>query len=178
MNKSEIDLVQVVEASGVELKKSGVNLMGVCPFHADKNPSMSVSRERFHCFGCGERGDVIDYVRKKHGLSYPEAKRQLGLSEEKPDPAVARQIERQKALLKEYEKWQVDYSNEIGLLLRAGRKLMHGLTEAEFEKSTFLQDFETWEYHLNVLAVGSKQECFQLYQEVKHGRSVRTAKAA
>ena len=43
---------------GIEVKRNG---MACCPFHDDKNPSMKVD-QRFHCFGCGEDGDVIDFI--------------------------------------------------------------------------------------------------------------------
>ena len=45
---------------GIEVKRNG---MACCPFHDDKNPSMKVD-QRFHCFGCGEDGDVIDFTAK------------------------------------------------------------------------------------------------------------------
>ena len=48
------------------------NGMCVCPFHADKNPSMKVDR-RFHCFGCQEDGDVIDFVSRLEAVSPKEA---------------------------------------------------------------------------------------------------------
>jgi hypothetical protein len=180
MHKSEIDLASIVEASGVELRRCGNHLSGVCPFHADKDPSMHVYQDgHFHCFGCGARGDVIDYVRKKHGLSYPEALRQLGLSDEKPDPAVARQIERQKALLKQFERWQVRYSNKVGGLLRMCGRAIDLMTPEDFDdRGDFYGWMETYKYHLDILAFGSQEERFQLYREVKHGRSVRVEKAA
>jgi DNA primase len=63
----------------VSLKKSGHNFMGLCPFHGEKTPSFSVNQERqiFHCFGCGEGGDVFTFVMKREGLSFPEALRFL-----------------------------------------------------------------------------------------------------
>ena len=41
--------------------------MAVCPFHKDKNPSMKIDR-RYYCFGCGEKGDAIDFVAKFYGI--------------------------------------------------------------------------------------------------------------
>ncbi|KRF26494.1 DNA primase [Phycicoccus sp. Soil803] len=62
----------VVAASGVELHPTGRSLMGCCPFHDDRTASLSVGGvpDRFHCFGCGASGDVIDYVARLHGLSF------------------------------------------------------------------------------------------------------------
>lgn len=63
----------------VSLKKSGRNYMGLCPFHGEKTPSFTVNQERqiFHCFGCGEGGNVIGFIMKREGLSFPEAVRFL-----------------------------------------------------------------------------------------------------
>jgi DNA primase len=59
-------LVNIVEQAGVQLKRAGSHRwQGLCPFHADRTPSffVDVERERFTCFGCKARGDVIDFVR-------------------------------------------------------------------------------------------------------------------
>ncbi len=63
----------------VSLKKSGRNFMGLCPFHGEKTPSFTVNQERqiFHCFGCGEGGNVFVFIMKREGLSFPEAVRLL-----------------------------------------------------------------------------------------------------
>ena len=58
---------------GIEVKRNG---MACCPFHDDKNPSMKVD-QRFHCFGCGEDGDVIDFTAKLFDLSTKEAAEKL-----------------------------------------------------------------------------------------------------
>jgi DNA primase len=65
----------VVAASGVELTQRGRGFMGCCPFHDDSTASLSVGGvpDRFHCFGCGAGGDVIEYVHRFTGLSFTEA---------------------------------------------------------------------------------------------------------
>lgn len=65
----------VVSASGVELTRRGQGFMGCCPFHDDSTASLSVGGvpERFHCFGCGAGGDVIEYVHRLTGLSFTGA---------------------------------------------------------------------------------------------------------
>jgi hypothetical protein len=64
----------------VELRKTGKEWTGLCPFHADKTPSLHVNEDKgvFHCFGCGESGDVFDFVMKLDGVSFAEAKKSLG----------------------------------------------------------------------------------------------------
>ena len=67
--------IEEVISEYVQLKKSGRNYMGLCPFHNEKTPSFSVSPENgfFHCFGCGAGGDAITFIRKIENLDYVEA---------------------------------------------------------------------------------------------------------
>lgn len=71
------DRADIVDLIGeyVDLKRSGSNYMGLCPFHSEKTPSFSVSPSKsiFKCFGCGVGGDVITFVMKRENLSFPEA---------------------------------------------------------------------------------------------------------
>jgi DNA primase len=70
------DIVDLISAY-IDLKKAGKNFLGLCPFHAEKEPSFTASLEKqiFHCFGCGQGGDVFTFVMQYHNLSFPEAVR-------------------------------------------------------------------------------------------------------
>ena len=72
--KNRISIVEVVKEY-VPLRRSGSNYIGLCPFHADKNPSMSVSDEKkiFKCFACREGGDVFHFLEKILNITYYEA---------------------------------------------------------------------------------------------------------
>lgn len=72
--KSRIDIVDFISGH-VQLKKSGQNWKGLCPFHQEKTPSFMVSQSKqiFHCFGCGAGGDVITFFLKHDSLSFHEA---------------------------------------------------------------------------------------------------------
>ena len=91
---------EVVAASGVELQPRGHGFVGCCPFHEDLTPSLSVGGvpDRFHCFGCGASGDVIDYVRRRFDLGFVEAVEHLESGASKPfreaAPAPPRQPDR------------------------------------------------------------------------------------
>lgn len=76
--KDRVDIVAVVERR-VELHRAGVNLRGLCPFHQEKTPSFFVFPDsgRWKCFGCGESGDVFDFVQKADGLTLRETIREL-----------------------------------------------------------------------------------------------------
>jgi DNA primase len=67
--------VASVAASVVNLKRSGNELVGLCPFHGEKSPSFYIfaGGQRFHCFGCGASGDVLDFVMAFHGVRLREA---------------------------------------------------------------------------------------------------------
>ncbi|WBW50386.1 DNA primase [Peptoniphilus equinus] len=72
--RERTDIVQVI-GDYVQLKKSGSNYMGLCPFHNEKTPSFSVSPNKgiFKCFGCGEGGDVISFIMKREHLEFRDA---------------------------------------------------------------------------------------------------------
>ena len=76
--KEEADIVQII-GECVELKRSGTRFLGLCPFHGEKTPSFSVhsGQQFFHCFGCGESGDVFSFIMKYHSLDFPEAVKTL-----------------------------------------------------------------------------------------------------
>jgi DNA primase len=71
---SRVDIVEVI-GRHVELKKSGANHMGLCPFHGEKSPSFSVSaaKQFYHCFGCGAHGDAIRFLMEHSGMSFRDA---------------------------------------------------------------------------------------------------------
>ena len=72
--KNQIDIVDIIEHF-LPVKKMGANYKCVCPFHDDKNPSMSISQSKqiFHCFACKAGGDAIKFVMDYEKLTYPEA---------------------------------------------------------------------------------------------------------
>ena len=80
--KERHPLGEVVEASGVRLSGRGRVRQGVCPFHEEAEGSFTVyaDSQRWYCFGCGEGGDVLDFVRRAENLSLPEAIRRLDSS--------------------------------------------------------------------------------------------------
>ncbi len=72
--KDNSDIVNII-SDYVSLKKSGSNYIGLCPFHNEKTPSFTVSESKqlFHCFGCGEGGDVLTFIMKKENLDFIDA---------------------------------------------------------------------------------------------------------
>ncbi|MGB9147936.1 MAG: DNA primase, partial [Acidobacteriaceae bacterium] len=75
--KEQADIVKIV-GEYVRLRKAGAqNYSGLCPFHKEKTPSFNVhaGRQFYHCFGCGQSGDVFSFVQKIENVGFPEAVR-------------------------------------------------------------------------------------------------------
>ena len=125
--KQSVSTREAAAFYGIEVKRNG---MACCPFHDDKNPSMKVD-QRFHCFGCGEDGDVIDFTAKLFDLSPKEAAEKLaqdfGLIYDSQAPPRRRYVrqkteaqkfreDRQRCyrVLSDYyyllKKWEIDHS--------------------------------------------------------------------
>jgi DNA primase len=89
--KQQADIVRIV-GDYVKLRKAGAqNFSGLCPFHSEKTPSFSVhaTRQFYHCFGCGESGDVFSFVQKLENITFPEAVRLIAQKLGVPMPKVA-----------------------------------------------------------------------------------------
>ena len=74
--KREVSIQRLAEARGIKLTRRGKSLMGLCPFHKDRNPSLSVDpvENVWNCLGaCGEGGDVISWVMRAEGISFTHA---------------------------------------------------------------------------------------------------------
>ena len=76
--KSRLPVAEIVGET-VQLKRAGSTLKGLCPFHTEKTASFTVSpeRESWHCFGCGEHGDIFTFVMKRDGIDFREALNRL-----------------------------------------------------------------------------------------------------
>ena len=85
INRDTIDTIlttaRVEEVIGdyVNLRRRGVNLLGLCPFHNEKTPSFTVSPAKgiYKCFGCGKAGNSVNFIMEHEHFSYPEALKYL-----------------------------------------------------------------------------------------------------
>lgn len=101
---ARIDIVEVI-GPHVELKRSGASLMGLCPFHAERSPSFSVTpgKAMYYCFGCGAGGDAIRFLMEHLGLSFLDAVRELAqrVGMQVPEEQVSAQERERRATLRE-----------------------------------------------------------------------------
>ncbi len=103
-----MDATRIEEVIGefVTLKKRGVNLIGLCPFHNEKTPSFNVSASKgiYKCFGCGKGGNVVSFLMEHEHYTYPEALRFLAkkynieIEEERPTPEQQEAMDEKESL--------------------------------------------------------------------------------
>ena len=95
--KARTDLADLIAGYGIQVKRAGGSYKACCPFHHEKTPSFNIqpSKGFYHCFGCGESGDVIKFVMKYEGLGFVEAAKKLAaaanitIEETNSDPQAA-----------------------------------------------------------------------------------------
>ena len=99
------DIVDVI-SNYVSLKKKGASHFGLCPFHNEKSPSFSVSRDKqmYYCFGCGAGGNVFTFIMEYENYTFPEALKML---------AERAGIELPKVELSEEERKMADYKSVL-----------------------------------------------------------------
>lgn len=112
--KAKLDVADVI-GEYVQLKQAGTSLKACCPFHHEKSPSFFVSKEKqiWHCFGCGEGGDIFGFVMRMEGLEFVEALRLLakkaGVVLRKEDAGASSEKQR----LAEINLWAAKYFHEV-----------------------------------------------------------------
>jgi DNA primase len=128
--KVTTDLKLLVESKGIKLKKNGKGYFGLCPFHNDTNPSLSItpSKNEWHCFGCGKGGDVIRFIELFDQVDFKEAVKRLSTVH----PA-ATAVKKKKPLIKQTTKLTPEH---IKLLIRV----------IEFYNSAFAEDDRAMQY--------------------------------
>ncbi|ROL58564.1 DNA primase [Bacteroidetes/Chlorobi group bacterium Naka2016] len=142
-----IEAIDIVDYIGeaVNLRRRGVNFVGLCPFHQEKTPSFTVSPEKkiFKCFGCGKSGNVITFAIEYYGLTYHEALKELakraGIRYEPLTEKVKEELTKRDRILqaleyakKYYQKVLYTQSGNVALAYLANRGYTK-TTIAEFE---------------------------------------------
>ena len=180
--KQKIDIVEIIQQSGVQIRKQGKDYFGCCPFHSEKTASFSVSpaKQIYHCFGCGAGGDVIEFVMEYHNLDFPGALQYLGI--EQTTPQTKQQIrkqskaryraEKRKAyqdkLYKEFKAWIVSYQWYCIEWIDLINSAMKMLSWEHIKKlSDLIKQVSTWRYHSELIETGDEPLLYELYQDLK-----------
>lgn len=144
---NQIDLVEVIGAY-VQLRKTGKNFMGLCPFHSEKTPSFSVSPEKqlYHCFGCGKGGNAFTFLMEMEGLSFTEAvyhlANQIGfpIEAENISPGEKRKRQEKEWMLKAHHLVAQLYHHVL-MERKEGREALDYLKQRGFDTAT-IQTFQ------------------------------------
>jgi DNA primase len=99
--KAASDIFQII-SEYVPLKKSGQSFKGLCPFHSEKTPSFFVHQDKqiYHCFGCGNGGNVFSFLMQYENIPFPEAVRQLAARGGVRLPALKQKDSREEGLIR------------------------------------------------------------------------------
>ncbi len=137
--RERVSLVDVV-SHHVKLQRRGREFVGLSPFKQERTPSFTVVPDKgfFHCFSSGEHGDVIGFLMRMEGLSFPEAVEKLaqaaGLEVPRDSPEAAAQARRRRGLLEAVEAAAAFYERQ--LRLPAGRRAMDYLRGRGLDDNT------------------------------------------
>lgn len=173
--KNGIDFIAVLQQRGIELKKRGNRHVALCPFHSDSEPSFVVFPDgHFKCFGCGEYGDVFDFMQKYHGVDFKGALQALGIEQEMLTPEKREEIKKledRRETIKAFQMWEVAASNEAGMLCRACRKVLAEIkTEADLDRlGNLYHGLSVWQYHLDILIHGGNEAKLGLFRSGDYG---------
>lgn len=156
--KIKADIVAVV-GRYVQLKKKGRNFTGLCPFHKEKTPSFIVSPEKniCHCFGCGEGGNVFNFVMKIENVSFVESVKILGemvgieVEEDQWSPQHQQQKEETDLLLEINQKAAELYKKQVTSLKAAEYLKQRGLPAETILKFELGYAPESWSFLLDNL---------------------------
>ena len=163
--KDNVSLREVAQRYGIDVNRYSKAL---CPFHNDRHPSLYVADDHYHCFGCGEHGDVIDFAAKLFGLPLYEAAQQLAadfhLTPEKPPSAAAlhaKRIRTEAQQLIENERLCFSVLSDYARVLRSWKVQYAPQSPAEAPDERFEEachKLDEAEYYLDILAFGDSYE--------------------
>lgn len=182
--KAAVTLRQAAEHYGLQVRRNG---MTCCPFHNDRHPSLYVSDDHYHCFACGEHGDVIDLTAKLFDLRLYDAARKLvsdfHLAPDKPLPESIRQKLKQKTKaqqLRENEQLCFSVLNQYRRLLLDWERRYAPQAPEDALDERFVEACHRlpWvEYQLDILLQGDSYERSEVVSELTADGYIRKLQA-
>jgi DNA primase len=136
--RQSADIVGVV-SEHVQLRRSGANFSGRCPFHSDQTPSLYIypAKRSFRCYGCGVRGDIFEFVRRLNNCSFPESVAHLAaragicIDGFKPSPELTEKVRALKVHREAETAFTRFYNSRVDEIYRVNRTLACAATNAE-----------------------------------------------
>ena len=163
--KYGVNCREAAERYGVSVNRQGKAL---CPFHNDRHPSLYAADDHYHCFACGEHGDVIDFAAKLFGLPLYEAAQRLAadfhLTPDKPPSAAAlhaKRIRTEAQQLRENERLCFSVLSDYARVLRSWKVQYAPQSPDEPVHARFMEachKLDEAEYYLDILASGDSHE--------------------
>ena len=163
--KTSINTREAAARYGVEVNRHGKAL---CPVHNDRHPSLFVDEDHYHCFACGEHGDVIDFTSKLYGLSLYDAAKKLaydfGITQDKPPTKAMQEKQNRKSeaqQLRENEKLCFSALMEYMKLLQEWKRLNAPITPDDKHDDRFVEachNLDYVEYLVDLLIMGDSYE--------------------
>ena len=163
--KYGVNCREAAERYGVSVNRQGKAL---CPFHNDRHPSLYAADDHYHCFACGEHGDVIDFAAKLFGLPLYEAAQRLAadfhLTPDKPPSAAAlhaKRIRTEAQQLRENERLCFSVLSDYARVLRNWKVQYAPQSPAEALDKRFVEachKLDEAEYYLDILCAGDSYE--------------------
>jgi hypothetical protein len=156
------DILRVIQNEGIEVKKKGKYWWCLCPFHEDTNASMSIdtNKQRFICYGCGEKGDVIDFIQRLRKVSFKEALEILKMEK------VVRDTTPRRVSLKNLNEWRDDRHKTLSNLYRKIHRSMRKCKSMEevCKLATAIHELPLIEDEMDILSNGKKKDICNLYK--------------
>ena len=176
--KYSVSCREAAERYGVEVNHYGMSL---CPFHNDRRPSLYVADDHYHCFACGEHGDVIDFVSKLFQLSLYDAAQKLAadfhLTPDKPPNTAAlhaKRIQTEAQQLRENERLCFSVLSDYAHVLRDWKVRYAPQSPAEAPDERFVEachKLDEVEYYLDILTSGNSYERSEvIHQQMANGK--------
>lgn len=176
--KYSVSCREAVERYGVEVNHYGMSL---CPFHNDRRPSLYVADDHYHCFACGEHGDVIDFVSKLFQLSLYDAAQKLAadfhLTPDKPPNTAAlhaKRIQTEAQQLRENERLCFSVLSDYAHVLRSWKVRYAPQSPDEPVHARFVEvchKLNETEYYLDILcAEDSHERAEVIHQQMADGK--------
>jgi DNA primase len=139
--KERINIADVI-GEHVKLKSAGQSMKGLCPFHGEKTPSFIVTPRKasWHCFGCGEGGDVFSFVQKIEGIDFPTALKLLADRAGVTLPERRPQVENHRQRLFDLLAATARFYHEILMNQKAGERAKQYVAERGITEKT-MQEF-------------------------------------